>query len=104
MTFRFVGACAELADLVLSRFGEQVELEQSVAEAAVVHDHVALIPEPIWAQCGITTEEQQKYYSTDLHPLAPPAFIAKRDAVWTAFRDYRTQLTASHAGATKEGE
>src|SRR5437660_739316 len=105
MTFRFVGACAELADLVLSRFGGQVELGQSVAEAAVVHDRVALLPEPLWAQCGITAEEQQAYYSTDLHPLAPPAFIAKRDAVWTALRDYRAQLiAASQPGAAKEGE
>ncbi|HEX4138363.1 MAG TPA: hypothetical protein VHY84_27380 [Bryobacteraceae bacterium] len=102
--YRFFGSQIILRGAELSKYGQVVEMEPEEADKLIAETPPALIlPENLWAECGITAAELAEFPSVSIHGAAPEAFRVKTVAVRTAFHDYRKGLLKAAAAESTPG-
>lgn len=93
MQYVFVGSASEVAGKNLTRFGQVVELDQSVAEWSALSQHAPIIPKASFDAIGFSDADLKEYFSTTVQQVkAPQAFLAKRTQAWQALHDWREEL------------
>jgi hypothetical protein len=91
--YRFVGDKAEIEGvIVLHRYGQLCELEDSLAERAVLED-VPLLPEAAFDALGHTEKELSLYFNAILAENAPADFKAKKVQANVAFHELKASLS-----------